>query len=539
MPKPLADEKIEEILDLWDEHRDIDTVMEEADVVETTVRKYLKRAAEDEDERVPHDSASFLPDPPDDTAATVPGESPFPAADGEARWEDYSGMSPGEFLKDFFEGFEVGVKQSWVALQAKRADRRNKLPSKEAFISDLLNMKSGIAQSAYREATYIADEYWAQAQQYLGQTGRDISENPMSGQVVNPPPQPQGPPPGTYDNEPGWVGPGQQQPMAPQSGQQDSLIQMLLQQQQQMMQEFRQTLQQQNQQQNDPGVVQAEVQKMMELKDLVDDLSGQGSTELRQVLDEHMTQLRQAVAQQGQAPTPTQGESLEEKLISLAATSDNVSLQDVLQVLEERGSMENNPEVIKARYEKEMKEAELEHETERYERIGTVFEQGLSQIGEGFARELVSNDTAAEGGAAEAADEQEASATGETAQPAAQPPPEPDPEPCPKCGTDTVQGATGTHCPDCEWGMAQCDLCASPVEIPPIGEAEYGQCPECGEIHERGSRDDLAIDCPECDWVGETADLVGEVLQCDSCGQYRPIVRAGDANAAMNVASGD
>lgn len=539
MPKPLEDEKIEEILDLWAEHGDIDTVVEEADVVETTVRKYLKRAAKDGDDRVDPETANWLPDPPDKTAAETPGESPFATGLGDEPVKDYSGMTPGDFLKDFFDDFEVGVKPQWVALQAKRADRRNKVPSKEAFISDLLNMKSGIAQSAYREATYIADEYWAEAQVYLGQTGRDISDSPISGQMVNPQAHQNQPPPGTYSNEPGWVGPGQMQPTPPQAGQQDSVVQLLIQQNQQMMREFREALQTQNQQDHSPSVVEAEVQKMMELKNLVDDLQGEGAEQISEVLSQHFTSLEQRLASQGQAPAPAAGESLEEKLISLAATSDNVSLQDVMQVLEERGSMENDPEVIKARYEKEMKEAELKHETDRYEHLGSVFQEGLSKVGEGFARELVSGEggEAAEAGREET--DQEATADGGAASTSRRPPPEPAPEPCPRCGADTVQGATGTHCPSCEWGMAQCDLCQSPVEIPPVGDAEYGRCPECGEVHERGSRGDLAVDCPTCDWAGETGDLVDELLQCDSCGQYRPIVRAGDADPALSVSAGD
>lgn len=530
MPSPLEDEKIEEILDLWEEHEDVETVADEADVVQDTVRKYVKRAAEDEDERVDPASHDWIPGGDTGTAASVPGESPFPAAQGEARWEDYSGMTPGDFLKDFFEDFEVGVKNQWVALQAKRADRRNKLPSKEAFISDLLNMKSGIAQSAYREATYIADEYWAQAQQYLGQTGRDISENPISGEMVQPQPQQQGPPPGTYSNEPGWVGPGQRQPMQPQPGQQDSLIQMLLQQQQQMMQEFRQALQQQNQQQNDPGVVQAEVQKMMELKDLVDDLQGEGADKISEVLDGHFRNLQNQLASQPAGQAPAQGETLEEKLLTMAASNPDVSFEQVMQVIEKRGAVSNDPEVLKKEYEKKIREAELEHESKRYERFGEMGESLAERFGEAFGQSIVGGDKSEE-----QATSQEASAETDGGPAAAAPaaPPQAQPaeaEPCRYCGSDLRPGPQGSFCPDCGFAFAQCDLCLSPIEVPPVGQADHGYCPNCKSPMELADSADELTWCEACEWEGSRDDALAEAIECDGCGEFRPIKRPDDSS---------
>lgn len=531
MPKPLDDEKIEAILDLWEEHEDVDKVAEEADVVLDTVRKYTRRAVKDGDERVDPDSASWLPDPPDDTAASRPGESPFRSGPGGEPVDDYTGMSPGEFLKDFFEDFEVGVKNQWVALQAKRADRRNKLPSKDAFISDLLNMKSGIAQSAYREATYIADEYWAQAQQYLGQTGRDISENPISGQMVNPHQQHQGPPPGTYDNDPAWVGPGQPAPMQPQAGQQDSLVQMLIQQQQQMMREFREALREQNQPDDTPETIQRELEKYRQLKGLVDDLQGEGAREISEVLDSHFASLQQQLAANAQGQQPAQAESLEEKLLTMAASNPEVSFEQVMEVIEQRGAISNDPEVLKKEYEKKIREAELEHESQRYERLGGIGERLSEQFGKAFGEAIVgqgtppgqagSNDVEAEadGGAA---------STDAAATPAVEPA---DAEPCPNCGADLQQGPNGSACPSCGFQIAQCDICTTPVDIPPRGEADHGYCPNCKSVIGLPAAPGGEATCDECDWAGERSEALAEAVECPGCENFRPITRPGASEA--------
>lgn len=538
MPAPLEQEEIDEIIETYAELGDYEETAEETDRAESTVRNYVDDAIQDRDERL----EEYWPDEPEDDddvwMGAGAGESPFERPGAPNDVPDLTDKSPGEFLRWFFEDFEVGITSKWVELQAKRADRHGRPPSMEALRDDLLGMKSGVNKSSFREADYIAQEYWAVAKEYLNQTGLRPAGQSMTQEHR----AQQG-----YDRRSRDMGRGSQRDPyyqdrmdgpPPQDTDMMEMFRMMLQQQQQQMQELKQVIQGQQAQQNEPETVQRELQKYKQLKQLVDEMSGQGSEQISEVLEQHMVQLQNAIAQQGQQQPMPMGDSLEDKLLALASDNPNVSLQEVLGILEQREGTINNPQIKEKQLEKDMKEMELEHEEKRMERLGGTLEDLVDRFGSEFGKAVVSG---GEQPATEQPRQQDASADGGAVNQTARDPPqpqEPEADPCPHCETPMERGEAGTSCPNCNYGWGQCGTCGDPVEVPPWGEADFAYCPECSTPRERPDDLDKTVTCGECDWSGPAGDLEGEALMCEGCKSMETIIRPEQQEEMMRLLAG-
>lgn len=542
MPNTLDAEEVEEILETYSETQNRRETAEITQHSKDTVRKYVDEAIENNDPRMPEVAPADVGVDDSDATAEQPGDSPFNRPGEQRVIDDYSGMSPGDFIKEFFEDFEVGVKGTWMAIQARRADRRQLLPTKDSLKKDMLSMKSGIAQNAIMEAEYIAEEYWAEAQHFLRQTGYEAEGTPYSGSMqgvggamANGGIQQQG-----FGNQ--FVGQDGGQPMSnPQAGIAGQM----------------QAIQQQlNQMQNrlDSGQVGggsgggssgtlSKLRELQEEKQILEELSG-GDDRLDEIEQQIQSIQQQIISQEsGGGVMPMGGEqSLEDRLLDLAARSEDVSFGQILEFIEQREGVSQDPQVMEMEMEKEIEMEKLEHRAERQEAIADTLGNLMDRIGEGIGRQLVNGggdgvDGEADEQAADSGTEQ-AEAGGQSAQPTpqAQPaqgamqpqamqPQGPMDKECPHCGTMLEPSQGGLQCPECEYGVAQCDLCTVPVEVPPRGDAPYGKCATCEAWIEEADAVDGEVSCDECDWAGSVAELRGEGLLCDNCGNVRPIAR--------------
>lgn len=543
--KPLKEEEVDEIIEAYAEHESLTDVEEELEYSMHSVQKYVNKALEEGDPRLEHCENWEEPTPdPEDWTGDGPTPSPVDPNAPE-NIPNYAGMSPGDFIHEFFEDFEVGLKNRWVEIQARRADRRGSLPSKDMLKGDILNMNSGIGQSNNIEADYIADEYWASAQQYIRQTGGQFANQPGGGgpQYGGGGWQPAGPGQGGMNGVggPQYGGGGGQG----QAGGQSEMFQL-------MMQEMRQMRQELVESRNAPAAGSGgqslvdQLKQFQQQKQIFEELAG--GDEYVERLEQQIQGLQNQIAQSddpARTPAPQQGESLEEKLLMLAATNPDVSMDDALKVMERMDGSNKPVEVIKAEKEAEIEEMRLEHESDRTERIGGLFETVAERLGEGFAGKLTEGDGAIGGGSAGGDDTADQSATDGERSPAAQatdggaaaapdqptparPPEQVETRPCDNCGEDMVRGPNSAICTSCEAGIGPCDVCGTPLDIPPIGSAEYVRCGGCPEILEVPEGDDPEIECPECEWTGGREDVRGELVKCDGCNEHRPIQRMDD-----------
>lgn len=542
MPAQLEEEEIEEILDTFEES---DSCREAADELPhhyNTVVKYVKEAYEEGDPRVEHFEAKDEFDESQQWEGAGPGESPFGEEDDIDLDRDYVGLGPGDFLEEFFDDFEVGVKASWVKIQARRADRRGMLPTKESIKKDILRMKSGIAASAHQEAEYIADEYWAEAREYIRQTGGQVDNQAMSGgQAMG---AQQGMPPGGVGNSSqGFVSPGQpQQQPQQQTNPQMQMMQMMMEQMQAMNEQMRQMSQGAQSGGGDPETLER-LQRLKQEKKILEELSG-GDDQLQEVQRQIQQLQAQAMDAQGaQPPTPAPSDaSLEDRLLDIAATDDDVSVQEVIEVIEERQNTMQDPELVEAEKEKEIRMAELEHEQQRYQKFGELAENVFEKVGEGIGSQITGNG-AGPASADDSQQEEEIVADG-SAEPEApmgdmtQPDPttsDPQEQECPHCESAMRVAGNQAHCPECEAGIGPCDICSYPVQIPPLGEADYARCGECESPMEVPDDPDETVECEECEWEGTAEGLRGELLMCEGCGNLRPIQRQPDPEAQQDA----
>lgn len=540
--KPLTDEQVDEIIEAYADLEDKQDVESKLEYSYASVRKYVDRALEEGDPRLEHCDGWQSPSPdPESFTGDGPGASPYTARD-PSDIPDWTGKSPGDFLKEFFDEFEVGLKQRWVEIQARRADRRDRLPSRESLLADILNMNSGINQQNFQEASYIVDEYWAAAQEYLKQTGRQVNHESISGQQ-----QPAYP--GYVGQPPGGMGMGVGTPpgMGVGFGRGMGGSQMPgLQSVQDELSRLRQELDGVKGDGASGDSKSSMVERWKELreqKELINELSG--TDEQVERIEQQISSLESRLAQDAQSEgVPMAGGSgdFEEQLLLLAATRDDIDLNRVIDALEKVDGAHKPPEILRLEREMDIKEAEIEHEQERTEKLGQLAETLMEKLGEGFARKITEgNDTAlattesSEGDtddevstdapealthATDGAGPEHPGQGHAAAVPAAAKSPG-----CPHCGAEMTRGTNSAVCPECEHGIAPCDLCTSPVEIPPIGEAEHARCAECENVLAVPDDGDGEVECPDCGWAGDTDALRGEFLTCDSCGSLRPIQR--------------
>lgn len=549
MGSSLNQDQIEEILELYSETESKTQVAEETGHSHTTVRKYIDQAIEDGDTRMPEIASDA--DNGEDDAEADSGDhtSPF-RPDPETRAiQNYDGMTPGDFITEFFDDFEVGIRDNWVAIQARRADRRSKLPTKDSLMKDLLNMNSGVNKSSFKEAEYIAAEYWAEAQNFLRATTYDSESTPMtSGGVSGQPGMA-----GGVGQQPGfgqeYVGVGGTQPNHPMNGGQDQMMAMLLNEIQQMRQEMRTPNQSRRGGQDGQSTLE-KLKLLKQEKEILEEISG-GDDRLDQI-EEQLVGLQQQMLERGSGQQPTQmgnSNSLEERILNLAATDETISMNEVLEYLDKRESARQDPEVIKAKKEADIEETRIESEQERYEILAGALEDVTDRIGESIGEAIVrdtgesatptqsdGSSQAVENGSETPSTDLDLDMGGD---PATANIPNPDAvepsqqnEPCPHCDSQLQQTPAGMACPDCQYGIAGCDLCGFPVEMPPMGEAAYGRCGECETFLEKPDSANETVECKTCEWEGDASELRGEALECDGCGEIRPIARQADPEAA-------
>lgn len=538
MPKELGEDDIEEILDEFAECDTLTEVEDELDYHYNTIRKYVKEAYEEGDDRASHYGKMEQEEEPEEWEGAGPGESPFGKEDEVDLERDYAGLSPGEFIEEFFEDFEVGVKKKWVRIQARRADRRDMIPTKDSLKKDILRMKSGINQSAHVEADYIAEEYWAEAQEYLNMTGRQADQVSMSGRHQGQQQQGYGQGQPMQQGGQGFVSPGMGQQQQPQMDPQMQMMQMMMEQMKEMNKELQKVRQQPERTRDDVDTL-GRLKELREEKEILEDLSG-GDEQLEQVQRQIQQLQQQAIEDNAaQAPMARGGDtSLEDRLLDLAMNSPDVSPREVIDVIEERQAAMQDPEILDKELERDIREMELEQKQERYERFGDLAETIASRVGEGIGAQITNGGGDAEPSAdddqheeivADGNPQAESTLDGgelpQTAQPMTQE------QECKHCGAIMEVGPNAAHCPECEYGIGPCDLCHFPVEIPPAGEAEFSRCGECENVLPVPDDPDDEVECDECGWEGEGDELRGEVLECGNCNSFRPIQRRIDPEA--------
>lgn len=549
MANQLTADEVERILETYSETEDVGETAEKLSHSEKTVRKYRDQAIEEGDTRMPEVPSDYEPEEDDDPASEHPGDSPFGAETPHNLAEDFSGVTPGEFIKAFFKEFEVGLKGTWIAIQARRADRRGLLPTKRSMMKDILNMKSGIAQSAIKEAEYIAEEYWAEAQRFLRQTGYEVEGTPLSdtgrvgaGMGV------QGAAGAAAGFGQEYVGAGGQAAHAAGGGEMPTI--------QSLQQQLNQIQRQLNQGQpaggsaNGGGSPLGRLQELKQEKEILEELS-EGDERLA-AIEQQINALRQQALQGGGgggAMPASQADDLEDRLLAMAQQDPDVSLREVMSIIEERQEQRTDPELLKTEKEMEIEEKKMEHSMERTERIAETLGDLADRVGEGIGKKLMETDTEPEpapvqdqggqdrheviaDGASEAAPPTQADAAeADIPDPAMMGGMQTDDE-CPHCGTYLVQQQGGILCPECQYGVGGCDICGWPVEIPPEGDSRYARCGDCETILDKEDADNGLVECEDCNWKGSVQELRGEALRCDGCDELRPIQRQPDREAA-------
>jgi hypothetical protein len=510
----------------------------------------------------------FLPDDVDphsgqEWAGAGPAESPFEDEAKEAYRlaDDYAEMSPGEFIEAFFEDFEVGIRSKFVKMQKRRADRRNELPDKEKMRGDIQSMSSGVGNA--NDAEYIAEEYWAEAQQYLeqvdaeifgrgedtdasdGEKGDYVSPDAMNqnqGEWVNIPGQgtrygrweqepdgsmrfiPMQPP----NQQPGMQQPGMGGPMGvqtpPQQQQEDPRIDRL----EDKIEALSDELRRDSNGKSGMGEIKSRVEELAEAQSLLEDLQGGsnsgGNDEAVQVLQRQLQQIKRELSSESQQQSFTDPR---DQLVSRLLNREDLDPQDALALAEKMGDTDD-PEVEMKRIEKEMKKQEMEQSKQRMESLANTFEGLAEKLGEGIGKALEGSDAVDAAGAANAQQRQQ---PGQQPQPqgqahadgmgqAAEGQPVSEEWTCPECEQASQQYANrpGVECPHCDYSLLPCPACQKPVEVPPADDRTKRACPNCSNaVDSADATDDGAIACTTCDWTGEVEELGDEVAVCGNC----------------------
>lgn len=78
---------------------------------------------------------------------------------------DFEEMSPGEFVRWFFDETGFRITSDFVKTVSKRCDANEIIPTEVAMLDEITEGASGVSNS--REAEGIADVYWTLADRYL------------------------------------------------------------------------------------------------------------------------------------------------------------------------------------------------------------------------------------------------------------------------------------------------------------------------------------------------------------------------------------
>lgn len=508
----------------------------------------------------------FLPDDFDSSEPEGFGDDPYEDETDERLkvTDNPEDLTPGEFLESFFEEMEVGVKSKFINIQSRRADRRNELPDEDKMKADLKEMASGLKGEA---ANYVAEEYWAAAQDYIANTTAQVFRGGADSG------------PGTGRNRGGFVGvDGSQQqegqwltlpdgsrqygrmvpdgqggmrfePMQPPVGQQPQpgMGGMGGQQMNPEVQQLREEIRELRRERQSGGSddMMSEIQKFKELRDALNELQEEnaaGADEGMRLLQKEIRAMREEMAGGGGAPT---SDDPREAIFQRMLQNENVDEQTLMDALDRmEGSVD--PEVKQMEKEMELEQKKMEQKKERQERVlgaledivstgATAFAERLRQPDDGNPNEQQRQQQAAgqqmttDGAGGQAPQQGMGQQGGNAPQHARQPTPGAGQQAewweCPECGSETMQDPAldGKRCGECDFSRVPCPDCYSPVDIPPEDERPDGGCPQCGETVPMPTDMSVGASCLHCDWSGDAAEAASGTIECGECGSEHPI----------------
>lgn len=477
--------------------------------------------------------------------------------------DDYSDLSPGDFISMFFNEFEVGIKSKFVRMQSRRASRRGELPNEEKMLADLKDMASGVKNDT--EARYIAEEYWAEAETYLAETDYQATEwgNESSGDsagggdFVGPNNGDDGD--GQWLQVPGQgmmygkmvQGPnGQQvfQPMQPpgQMGQQMGMMGGggFAQQQNnnaevEAIREEMRSLREEMSSKSDNGIAD-ELQRFKTIKgmmeELTDDKKQAGASDEVKVLQQELQRLRQEMTQSSQNVEP---ENPQEAMFKRLMSDESVSTEKLLQYADK---LEGNtdPEIRQKEIERDLEMEKMKQKRERTENIVNSLGDVVDRFGESLGRAIAGSGGGGGGGQqqqtqaqpqqgqqgqqqgqqqqSEAIDQR---ATADGTGIAEQQTPQMQEWECDHCGEEQFvdPSGPGVECGNCDYSIMPCPDCSHPVEVPPADEVDRAACPDCDNPVMLPDDMDENAACLSCDWAGPAEEAAGDGVECGSCGE--------------------
>jgi len=526
-----------------------------------------------EDEYLPE---NFTEDSGEEFSGDGPQGDPFreQPQDAYRLTDDYASMSPGQFIKEFFEDFEIGAKKTFIKIMSRRADRREQVPKREQMKDDLVRMSSGVSKS---NANYVAEEYWEEAKNYLeeseygsyvegGTGGEDDDEvassdgdggwesvnksnqqgtwvtmpdgSRMFGRMVD---QPDGTqqfqpmqPPGGAQVPPGGMG-NQQQPQQ-NGGNEEMKV---------LLEEIRELRESQGQQdRSDPM---SKIKELREFQRTIEEMSGGNGTQQETGVESQMVQeIRQLRAQMQQDSDPSPSGNPMDQILQRMASREDVDPQKVADLMD-RIEGSSDPQVREKEIEKEMKQMDMEAKQQRTEQITSALQEAMERIGQGIGSAVVSGNASndQQGAAQQQSVQQQTGAGGAAGQPAQQTDltatdgaggvsaaagmmsgSGTETRDCPSCDEESTvdTSMTGFECDHCDFSLMPCPSCNKPVEIPPAGKLERGGCPDCGEDVMEPAEGEIA-DCLSCGWSGPYEEASGDTVECTSCGHETEVLR--------------
>jgi hypothetical protein len=476
---------------------------------------------------------------------------------------DFTELSPGEFIEEYFDSLGAGVKSKFVTLIGRAADRRGKIPNRDKLASDLSDMSSGVSSPA--EIQYIADDYWDVAQRYMreaqvGLEGDGSVDSPggqqtrggAGGQMVSPGGQQSGGgqwvqlptgemrygqfqqgPNGAQTFVPmqppnGGMGPGQAGGGA--GGRSDEI--------EALREELREIREAASGGGGD-GSVADQLQELKQLQETAEDVlgGGQGGDEQLRAVQQEIRRLSENLSDGGSAPS---GGDPRDQILQQALQRQDLGPEQAME-LADRIEGQQDPEVKKAEIEAETEKEKVERRAERTEQFADFASDLVSELGK-LARNAAEEDEAtdaAAGATTPTAQGQRTQARTANVQPRgdggagpAAPRPDglsqtPDEFDCPECGATTQQdGSTpGVICGECDYSVLPCRACSSPVEVPPVASPGSFACPSCQSQIDVIEGDTENLVCLSCEWMGSAAEAGAEVVACDDCGTTNEVTR--------------
>ena len=433
MAEKLSDEKVDKILTTYKKTKSINETSQKVGVSKPTVKKYVDRHIKDNDD----DGDGGTPDTKSNGDSAVVEMSGSDSQLADLTDEELMNMSESEFIETFFSEFDnMGIKTSFVEMVSNQAQIRGQIPDEDQMSQRIQSHSSGVGNA--NDANAIAELYWALAQRYLRSRGLSPGGSQSGGMMsmgggmggsgdwVSAPNGQQngsGQRGGQAPDEGDWVStgasPGQQpsgqQPRQPQQGQQQNqqmtqFAQMMRQMQQQQQAMMEQVMQQQQQSEKEALEKKIEelehqlstdssdspadsLQEFVELKETLDKINDDGGSDERMeqvvgTLQQQLQGIQQQIAdddsgaEMGQLMANSDGQM--GALLALAQSGD-VDAQEMVQLAQQLGEVESDPEVAAKKYEKEIEEMRVEAEQEKWQSIMQGVEQLTETAGETLA----------------------------------------------------------------------------------------------------------------------------------------------------------